>query len=611
VWAPGAEKVDVVLEESGAPPSFYPMKKSVDGYFSATVTHASPGSLYRYRIDGKGPFPDPASRFQPQGVHGPSQIVDPSSFVWSDSEWKGIDASDLIFYELHTGTFSPEGTFQGVEARLPLLQSLGVTALELMPVADFPGGRNWGYDVAAFFAPARCYGSPDDLRHLVDRAHNLGLAVFLDVVYNHFGPDGAYHRAYSPNYVSASHKSPWGDGLNFDGPMSSAVRDYFIENAVRWVVEYHLDGLRLDATHAIADDSPRHILASVSSSVRAAVAESGRIVHLISEDVRNLNSIVKPESGGGWGLDGVWSDDFHHQVRRALAGDQDGYYRDFAGTAPAIAETARKGWFYCGQDSAYFENPRGSDPAGVDYSKFVFFIQNHDQVGNRASGDRLHHTVDLPAYRAAAALLLLLPETPLVFMGQEWAATAPFLFFTDHNEELGKRVTEGRRQEFRKFERFADPEACKSIPDPQAVETFEASRLDWDERRREPHLSTLRFFSQLLHIRRNEPALRSSACSGELCIEALDEDVLALRRAADSGEAVLAVVRLRRDGRVTLHGHEVARVPEGAAWECLLTTEDEPFTSDRTPMKVRTSPPEVHFQRPGAAVFRTTKASRP
>jgi maltooligosyltrehalose trehalohydrolase len=591
VWAPEAETVEVVLESQNQAHS---MSKTGDGYFALVLPSVGAGTLYRYRVDGKGPFPDPASRFQPDGVHGPSQIVDPGQFEWSDQQWSGIEMTDLVLYELHIGTFTPEGTFAAAAKRLAWLKDLGVTAVELMPVSDFPGERNWGYDGVCPFAPARCYGTPDDLRALVSEAHRLGLAVHLDVVYNHFGPDGAYQGTFSGAYFSKKHHSPWGAALNFDGPLSEPVRDYVIENALRWIHEYHFDGLRLDATHAIADDSHRHILASIASAVRASVAQCGRRVQVVAEDVRNLAGMVTPEAEGGWGLDGVWSDDFHHQVRRCLAGDSDGYFQDFDGATSGIAATARQGWFYTGQHAPYFNAARGTDPNGVPLERFVFFIQNHDQVGNRAFGDRLNRTIEPAAYRAASVLLLMLPETPLLFMGQEWAASSPFRYFTDHHAELGRLVTEGRRKEFASFRAFADSEAREKIPDPQDVQTFLRSKLNWEECEREPHAAMLRLYRRLLRLRREEPALRSPARE-DFVIEALDDDTLILQRRAGAAVPLLGVVCLRGAGAVSVAGHVLG--------EPAFTTEDAAFCPDPAPVEFDAGDGSIRFQRPGAVVL--------
>ncbi|MGH9663935.1 MAG: malto-oligosyltrehalose trehalohydrolase, partial [Bryobacteraceae bacterium] len=517
-----------------------------------------------------------------------------------DERWTGLELQDTILYELHVGTFTPEGTFGGVASRLTELRELGVTAIELMPVADFPGRWNWGYDGVAPFAPAHCYGTPDDLRSLVDQAHSVGLAVYLDVVYNHFGPDGAYQASFSRFYYSEGHRSPWGAGINFDGPLSEPVRDYAMENALRWVHEYHIDGLRLDATHAIVDDSRRNILASLSGAVRGSLEGSGRRVQVIAEDHRNLASLVKPERDGGCGLDGVWSDDFHHQMRRALNGDSDGYFQDFDGSAENIAATARQGWFYTGQPSAYFGHARGSGTAGVEPWRFLFFLQNHDQVGNRAFGDRVHHKIDPAAWRAASALLLVLPETPLLFMGQEWAASTPFQYFTDHHAELGRLVTEGRRREFGRFAAFADPETRGSIPDPQSEATFLASRLQWEERACEPHSSVLRLYRSLLELRRREPALRFEA-GRPFEILPWEDDSLIAKRSASNGDALLAVVRLRGAGAVEV-------VPgAGKEWTPILATEDPAFAPDPHPPRIAPDPLTVEFMRPGAVLFRTAQ----
>jgi maltooligosyltrehalose trehalohydrolase len=532
--------------------------------------------------------------------------VDPHDFAWTDAAWRGIPLEHTVLYELHVGTFTPAGTFQGVMQRLPYLRDLGVTALQLMPVADFPGDRNWGYDGVALFAPARCYGQPNELRALVDAAHALGMSIHLDVVYNHFGPDGAYHTVFSPYYVSATHRSPWGHTFNFDGPGSRAVRDYVVENALRWIGEYHIDGLRLDATHAIVDDSPRPIVAELAAAAREAGEAAGRHVLVIAEDARNLRTVLEREPNG-WGADGVWSDDFHHEVRRALAGDSDGYFADFSGSAEDIASTARRGWYYCGQPSRYFGGLRGTDATGISLERFVVFLQNHDQVGNRALGDRLHHTIDVATWRAASVLLLVLPETPLLFMGQEWGASTPFQFFSDHHSELGEAVTSGRRQEFSRFAAFADPAKWAAIPDPQDPKTFHASCLLWGELDREPHRALLRLYRRLLELRAGEAALRAREVSGGVDVHALDNDVILVRRSRQGVSPVLAVVRLRGSGSVDLHGHAAARLPPARAWRVLLSTEDPPFAPDPVAAAVDSDGPVISLSRAGGVLLRAAE----
>ena len=587
VWAPRVQRLELMLEGDERALSMVPAPHGLHELF---VEGIGAGTRYRFRPDGQGPFPDPCTRFQPLGVHGPSEVVDPAAFAWTDAGWGGVPLDELVLYELHVGTFTPEGTFRAAQERLPELQALGVTAIELMPVADFPGRWNWGYDGVCLFAPARCYGTPDDLRRLVDHAHHLGLAVLLDAVYNHLGPDGNYLRAFCLDYFTAHHKTPWGDALNFDDEGSGPVRAFFVDCARAWLTEYHLDGLRLDATHAIVDDSPRHILAELAS---AAHRLPGPRRLLIAEDHRNLATLVKPQAEGGYGLDAVWSDDLHHHLRHRLAGDSDGYYMDFTGTAEDIAQTLRRGWFFCGQFSAYAGHPRGTDPAGIPPERFVVCLQNHDQVGNRALGERLHHQVDLAAYRAALGLLLLAPQTPLLFMGQEWACSSPFLYFTDHHDELGRLVTAGRREEFKRFAAFADPAQREQIPDPQAAATFERSRLDWSERAREPHASVLRLHAALLQCRRSllaegdRAAFTARACGPSAVV--LDWGTFA------------AVVQLEGAGEVGLHG-----VLRGGPWEARLTTEEAAFAPDAQPPEVTLEgpTPRVRFARPGAVLLR-------
>ncbi|MBI4459632.1 MAG: malto-oligosyltrehalose trehalohydrolase [Acidobacteria bacterium] len=608
MWAPEATSLEVVFQTQGRGNGAFALQCSQEGFFAGESEDVHPGDLYCFRMGSERLYPDPASRYQPQGVHGPSQVIDAGEFHWSDEAWTGIALENLVLYEIHVGTFTPAGTFAAAATMLPFLRDVGVTAVELLPVADFPGERNWGYDGAALFAPARCYGTADDLRRFVDEAHRIGLAVHLDVVYNHLGPDGCYLDAFSPYYFSPVHKSPWGAAINFDGPNSIPVRRFFIENALHWIHEYHVDGLRLDATHAIVDESPRHFLAEFSAEVRKSLAGSRRNVVLAAEDVRNLNCMVKAEEESGWGLDAVWSDDFHHQVRRFLTGDRDGYFADFAGSLEDIATTCRQGWFYSGQPAPYFGGNRGTNPAGIPARRFVFFLQNHDQVGNRAFGDRLHHQVDMAVYRAATALLLLLPQTPLLFMGQEWAATTPFQFFTDHSQELGKLVTEGRRQEFSRFAAFSDPSVRDRIPDPQALDTFEKSLLLWDEISYEPHASTIRFYKALLALRRAEPACWSQA-PPEFGIWAVNEDVLLLRREDQSAPALLAVLRMRGRGWVDLWGSPHADPGSGNSWTLCLSSEDVSFSPDTAPPRVDLRLPGIDFARAGAVILKSTEAA--
>ncbi|MGE0594084.1 MAG: malto-oligosyltrehalose trehalohydrolase [Vicinamibacterales bacterium] len=624
VWAPTTGAVEVVVEREGLAAESRALVRASDGLFSCTWPDLATGTLYRYRLDGDGPLPDPASRSQPHGVHGPSAVVDPA-YAWSDQPWTGLPLESLVIYELHVGTFSAAGTFAGVTEHLPDLQELGITAVELMPVADFPGSRNWGYDGVAPFAPARCYGPPEDLRRLVDTAHGLGLAVILDVVYNHLGPDGAYLSRFSPYYFTDRHPSPWGTGIDPDGPHRARVRQYFIENALHWVHEYHMDGVRLDATHAITDESPRHLLAELTAAVKESAPR--RHVHVIAEDDRNLAHLVARRADGGFGLDAVWADDFHHQMRRHLAGDADGYFRDYTGSTADLATTLGRGWFYTGQHSVHSGAARGTDPSGIPLARFVVCLQNHDQIGNRALGDRLHHTVDDAAFRAASVVLLTAPETPLLFMGQEWAASSPFQYFTDHEEPLGRLVSEGRHREFATFTAFAT-DGPHTIPDPQARATFDASRLRWDERLAEPHASMRRLHHALLAFRRThlrsraadevptpaggdaghadgttQTADRVAGPAVDVVVVALDASTLGLRRTRADGGHVLVVARLDGRGMVTL---APPLLPTGApAWTCHLTSEDDGFAvaPARPTVSGPAHAPTIQFEGPAAVIL--------
>lgn len=600
VWAPKEESVSLVID--GDSPRVEHLERFADGTFGAHVPGLGAGTRYRFRIPA-GDFPDPASRFQPEGVHGPSEVIDPLGFRWTDRGWTGVTLDDLIVHEIHVGTFSPEGTYQGVIDRLPYLRDLGVTAVELMPVADFPGNRNWGYDGAALYAPARCYGSPDDLRRLVNEAHRLGLAVMLDVVYNHLGPDGCYVPAFSPFIFSETHHNPWGKSLNFDGPHSTLARQFFIENALHWIHEYRFDGLRLDATHAIVDDSDRPFLADLASRIHQSVAD--REVIIVAEDHRNVAPMIRPEGQGGWGLDGVWADDFHHIVRVALTGEREAYYQDFTGSMEELSICINKGWFYTGQHSSNLDEHRGTEPVGIPARRMVVCTQNHDQIGNRAMGDRVHHSCDPAAYRASAALLFCAPETPMLFQGQEWAASAPFQFFTDHNTELGKAVTEGRRKEFQRFAAFSNPESRERIPDPQAESTFINSKIDWSELDREPHASFHRLFRTLTNLRRSEPALRNPAI-GSYLASPLAEKALLLRRDPANGPSLLLLFHLGGPSEFSLGDQPNIDGIDPTRCQLILTTEDRPFAPDgKLPdVSLDGMSPTIRFKGPAAVLLR-------
>jgi malto-oligosyltrehalose trehalohydrolase len=497
LWAPGARQVDLWLEEPGRAVA---MPRDAGGWAEYVTREAPPGTRYRYRIDGELLVPDPAARFQPGDVHGASEVVDPLAHAWTDTAWIGLPPERLVFYELHVGAFSPAGTYAGVAERLDHLVSLGVTALELMPLADFPGRRGWGYDGVLLYAPEARYGRPGDLKALVDAAHARGVAVFLDVVYNHFGPEGNYLHRYAPDFFNARHQTPWGDGVNYDGPGSEVVRAFMIHNALYWIEEYHLDGLRLDAVNAIADGSRRHLLAELARAVADGPGRERR-VHLVLENGANEARYMRRAAGGRPLYQAQWNDDVHHALHVLLTGESGGYYRDYQPPLPHLGRCLVEGFAFQGERSAYRDGMRGEPSADLPPTAFVTFLQNHDQIGNRALGERITALAGPDAVRAATAILLLSPAPPLLFMGEEWAAPEPFLFFSDLGPDLGPLVSEGRRREFARFPEFADPATRARIPDPQSDSTFTRSVLDWRHATAAVHKDWLEFHQALLALR--------------------------------------------------------------------------------------------------------------
>lgn len=478
----------------------------VAGWFELVTDQAGAGMRYKFQIDGGPEVPDPASRLQPQDVQGPSEVVDAASFEWEDQEWGGRSWEEAIIYEVHVGTFTPEGTFAAVENRLDYLAELGFTAVELMPVADFPGKWNWGYDGVLLFAPDSQYGRPDDLKRLIQAAHRKGLMVFLDVVYNHFGPEGNYLRTYAPQFFTDRHQTPWGEAINFDGPDSSVVRDFFVHNALYWLTEYHFDGLRLDAVHAMVDDSTPDILTELASRVRT-VIEPQRHVHLVLENDNNTARYLRPNPAGKAELyNAQWNDDIHHALHVALTGEKDGYYADHADCpVQRLGRCLAEGFDYQGQVSSFRQGARrGEASRGLPPTAFVSFLQNHDQIGNRGFGERILRVADSRAVKAAMTIVLLSPSPPLLFMGEEFGAETPFPFFCDFGPDLAKAVTEGRRNEFSRFARFRDPAARSQIPDPNAESTFQAAKLDWSSATEPQHRSWMGFYRKLLETRKRE-----------------------------------------------------------------------------------------------------------
>ncbi|HJW26968.1 MAG TPA: malto-oligosyltrehalose trehalohydrolase [Rhodocyclaceae bacterium] len=513
LWAPSVGAVTLAVDGRRVP-----MEAQLEGWFAARVERARAGSLYSFVTDGGPPLPDPASRFNPEDVHGPSEVVDPTAFDWRDDNWRGRPWEEAVIYELHVGAFTPAGTFAGVAERLGYLSDLGVTAIELMPVADFSGARNWGYDGVLPFAPDSRYGRPEDLKELVQRAHGLGLMVLLDVVYNHFGPDGNYLSSYAAPFFTERHATPWGPAIDFEGPASRTVRDFYIHNALYWLEEYHLDGLRFDAIHAISDASVPDIVEEIADRVRGPGGPAAeRHIHLILENERNQAHYLERDGNGRpVRATAQWNDDIHHAFHVLLTGERDGYYADYA-EAP-VAQLGRclaQGFAFQGDVSACNDGePRGEPSAHLPPGAFVNFLQNHDQIGNRAFGERLCHLAGPEPLAAATAVLLLAPSPPLLFMGEEFGAAQPFLFFCDFAGHLAAAVTAGRRAEFAAFSRFADPEVRAHIPDPNAEATFAASVLDWECLARPPHDRWLALYRELLALRRERIVPRLAGMAG-------------------------------------------------------------------------------------------------
>jgi maltooligosyltrehalose trehalohydrolase len=497
IWAPKCAQVDVILEDGRS----FPLKKN-NFHFEGFIPGLRGGKLYRYRADGSGPYPDPWSNYQPEGPHGPSMIVDHKAFRWTDSGWPGVGMRGQVIYELHIGTFTPGGTFDAAAKELAELKSIGITTIEVMPVAEFPGRWNWGYDGVSLFAPAHIYGDSQAFKRFVNTAHSLGLGVILDVVYNHLGPDGNYLGIFTDDLFKKE-KNEWGNIINFDGPHSKDVRNIFIQNACYWIREFHIDGLRFDATQDIHDSSPVHILAEIAD--RAREAAGGRSIILTSEnDLREIRQI-RDRSSGGYGLDATWNDDFHHAARVALTGRREAYYADYRGTPQELISCMKRGFLYQGQYHSFQKARRGTCVTNEPAEAFIHFLQNHDHVANHLHGERIHALADPALYRCMAALLLLGPETPLLFMGQEFASSRPFLFFVDHNPELGKLVNAGRKRLLSQFPSYAAENAQASIPLPTDPGTFERSRLDLAERR--THAGAYRFHQDLIRLRREDPVI--------------------------------------------------------------------------------------------------------
>lgn len=574
VWAPNASTVALVFdkqtEADAAPPTA--LTAEGNGYFSGTAHHARAGMTYRFQLN-HGAFPDPASRFQPSGPHGPSQVVDPGAFTWSDDAWPGVDPQGQILYELHLGTFTPEGTWAAAAAQLPELAHLGVTLLEIMPVADFPGTRGWGYDGVNLFAPCRLYGQPDDMRRFVDEAHQLGMGVILDVVYNHLGPDGNYLPQYSKDYFHKSKVSEWGDTLNFDDEHSGPVRELFCANAAHWISEYHLDGLRLDAVHQIFDESQEHFLQELTRRARAAAGT--RRIFIVAENELQQGHLARSPEAGGYGLDAAWSDDFHHSAMVALTGRDEQFFADYKGSAQEMISCAKWGFLYQGQHSRWMARSRGTSAFDLAPWNFVVFLQNHDQAANPAWGRRLHTIVSPARLRAITAWLMLGPNTPLLFQGQEFAASAPFYYFSDlnHDPALARAITQGRQNQLEPFLRFANPGFQHDAIDPQREETHLACKLDLRER--ELHAPVYELHRDLIHLRRQDPVVGRCPRT-RFDASVLGGKAMALRYFDPVNGDRLLLVNLESNP-LELPPDPLLAAPSGWAWELVWTSEDPKY----------------------------------
>jgi maltooligosyltrehalose trehalohydrolase len=510
VWAPTHNKVEILLDQASAG---RPLRAEDNGYWSCLIEGIGAGTRYRYRIDGdERALPDPASRFLPEGPHGPSEVINPRTFPWTDNTWTGLPLHGQVIYELHVGTFSPEGNWKGSMANLAALKDLGVTVIEVMPVAEFPGRFGWGYDGVGWYAPTHLYGAPDDFRRFIDRSHHLGMGVILDVVYNHLGPDGNYLDRFSPYYFSQQ-SNEWGRSLNLDGEHCAAVRQLVTDNAAYWIDEYHLDGLRLDATQSICDRSrDDNIIAAIGREARA--ASGGRRLLVIAENERQDTTLLRSVELGGFGLDGLWNDDFHHSAVVALSGHRQAYYSDYHGTSNEWLAAAKHGFLYQGQRSTWQKQRRGHSTRGLPAAAFVAFLENHDQVANSLWGARVWQQANPACHRALTALLLLGPWTPLLFQGQEWNASSPFHYFADHNPELAKLVRAGRAQFMSQFPGCEVGPGKDMLPDPGSSHVFASCRLRWDERDLPAHQRALSLHRDLLSLRRTDPTLGAHAATG-------------------------------------------------------------------------------------------------
>ncbi|MGE5365347.1 MAG: malto-oligosyltrehalose trehalohydrolase [Bacteroidota bacterium] len=575
LWAPKCSRVDVTGEERLGenrynPISSFEMTSEDDGYFSALVPDFAEGSCYRFRLDGrKDLHPDPASRFQPDGPHGTSQVIDPSKYNWQDSGWKGVRPENAVIYEMHIGTYTQEGTYRSAAAKIAGLAELGITVFEIMPVSEFPGTFGWGYDGVDIYAPTRLYGHPDDLRYFVDTAHSHGIAVILDVVYNHLGPDGNYLREFSPWYFTQKYDNEWGDAINFDGKNSHGVRDYFASNASYWIDEFHMDGLRLDATQQIYDSSAEHILKVITHNAREAARE--RCVFIVAENEPQYTRLIRPPAEGGYGIDALWNDDFHHSLHVALTGHNEAYYTDYNGAPQEFISALKYGFLYQGQRYKWQKQRRGTPALDIQPVSFINYFENHDQVANSARGLRMHFLTSPGLYRAAAALLLLTPSIPMLFQGQEFASSRPFLYFADHSPELARLVKEGRCKFLAQFPSIATEETQRMLADPSGRATFMSCKLDHTEKEKNSAVYSL--YRDLIALRRDDPVLRSARTRNSFDGAVLGGEAFLIRFFGGDCNDRLLIVNFGADLHLSPSPEPLLAPPGDRKWKLLWSSE--------------------------------------
>lgn len=591
VWAPEHERIEVMIEgnepenlrcgDSRPEPKIFSLEPEAHGYFSGMVEEAGDGSLYRYRLDGGELCPDPASRFQPLGPPGPSQVVDPGRFRWTDDEWQGTSLKGQVLYEMHIGTFTKGGTWEAAARELPELADLGITTIELMPIADFQGRFGWGYDGVDLFAPTQLYGKPDDLRSFVDRAHSVGIGIILDVVYNHLGPDGNFLLKFSKNYFTDSYKTDWGTSINFDGKSSGHVKEFITANAGHWIDEFHMDGLRIDATQNIYDSSPLsdHIFTQIVRRVREAAC--GRDTIIIAENESQESKLVRPPEKGGYGMDALWNDDFHHSAMVALTGRNEAYYTDYLGKPQEFISAIKWGYLYQGQRYKWQKKRRGRPALDIEPAAFVTFIQNHDQMANSGRGLRAHMLTSPGRYRAMTALMLLAPCTPMLFQGQEFASSSPFYYFADQKPELSELTHKGRKKFLAQFRSLATAEMQESIPWPDDPVLFEQSKLDFSER--QSHKGIYALHKDLLRLRREDPTFRFQA-KGMVDGAVLGDEAFVLRFFSSPEEDRIILVNLGIDLHLDPAPEPLLAPPEGRLWKVVLATTDPKYGGCGTPM---------------------------